>query len=501
MERWPAHSCLPLQLPNLGFLAVTDCNLFTPKVITKLRDGDNADISFVALTAIYFPSVTGIMTGSNMSGDLKDPQKSIPVGTILAQLTCTFVYLLLTTLYGATSNIRLLQDKYGNSLGGSLLAAKLGWPSQWVVLIGAFCSTLGAALQCLTSAPRLLQAIAKDNVIPFLDMFKVTTKHNEPHRALLITIVIAEGGILLANLDWVAPILDVFFLMCYGFVNLTCALQTLLQTPSWRPRFTYYHWSLSLLGVILNLGLSITAGWYYAITAFSIAAFIYKYVEYKGGEKEWGDGIRGLSMTTAHRALLKLDDADPHTKNWRPQILMLIKLKQDFEPIYPELFTFGSQLKAGKGLVIAAAAIEGDFISEVDKFHQARQKLLDLLDSADVEGFAKVVISNDVQQSLSGLVQTAGLGGMKPNTLLMAWPRSWDRNREGWINFVETLRIAATKDIAILVARGIGNFPSNEDRMTETIDVWWIVRILETGEQMDMFTEPQALTSGILVQQ
>ena len=70
--------------------------------------------------------------------------------------------------------------------------------------------------------------------------------------------------------------------MCYGFVNLTCALQTLLQTPSWRPRFTYYHWSLSLLGVLLNLGLSMTAGWYYAIAAFSIAAFIYKYVEYKG---------------------------------------------------------------------------------------------------------------------------------------------------------------------------------------------------------------------------
>ena len=69
------------------------------------------------------------------------------------------------------------------------------------------------------------------------------------------------------------------------------------------------------------------------------------------------------------------------------------------------------------------------------------------------------------------------------------------------LSFTETLRIAATKDIAILVARGIGNFPNNEDRMTETIDVWWIVRILETGEQMDMFTEPQALTSGILVQQ
>ena len=70
--------------------------------------------------------------------------------------------------------------------------------------------------------------------------------------------------------------------MCYGFVNLTCAIQTLLQTPSWRPRFKYYHWTLSILGVCLNLALSIIAGWYYALGAFSIGAFIYKYVEFKG---------------------------------------------------------------------------------------------------------------------------------------------------------------------------------------------------------------------------
>ena len=73
-----------------------------------------------------------------------------------------------------------------------------------------------------------------------------------------------------------------FFLMCYGFVNLACALQTLLKAPSWRPRFKYYHWTLSLLGVILNLALSFIAGWYYALSAFAVAAFIYKYVEYKG---------------------------------------------------------------------------------------------------------------------------------------------------------------------------------------------------------------------------
>jgi len=73
-----------------------------------------------------------------------------------------------------------------------------------------------------------------------------------------------------------------FFLVCYLFVNLICVLQTLLKTPNWRPRFRYYHWSLAVVGIILNFALSVIAGWYFALAAFAIAAFIYKYIEYKG---------------------------------------------------------------------------------------------------------------------------------------------------------------------------------------------------------------------------
>jgi len=65
-------------------------------------------------------------------------------------------------------------------------------------------------------------------------------------------------------------------------VNLICVLQTLLKTPNWRPRFRYYHWTLSVAGIVLNFALSIIAGWYYALAAFAVAAFIYKYIEYKG---------------------------------------------------------------------------------------------------------------------------------------------------------------------------------------------------------------------------
>jgi solute carrier family 12 (potassium/chloride transporter), member 4/6 len=140
------------------------------------------------------------------------------------------------------NNINIPLFRFGQSIGGKLVVANMAWPNQWVILIGSFLSTLGAGLQSLTGAPRLLQAIAKDGIIPFLAPFATSSSRGEPTRALILTMCICQCGILLGNVDILAPLLSMFFLMCYGFVNLACALQTLLRTPNWRPRFRYYHW-------------------------------------------------------------------------------------------------------------------------------------------------------------------------------------------------------------------------------------------------------------------
>ena len=107
--------------------------------------------TFFLILAIYFPAVTGILTGTNMSGDLANPQKSIPGGTIAAQLTTSFIYFSLALVFGAAIRPELLRDKYGQSLHGGMVVASLAWPSEWVLLIGSFLSTFGAALQCLCS--------------------------------------------------------------------------------------------------------------------------------------------------------------------------------------------------------------------------------------------------------------------------------------------------------------------------------------------------------------
>lgn len=116
----------------------------------------------------------------------------------------------------------------------------------------------------------------------YVQVFGHSKANGEPTWALLLTAAIAELGILIASLDLVAPILSMFFLMCYLFVNLACALQTLLRTPHWRPRFRYYHWALSFMGMSICLALMFISSWYYAIVAMVIAGMIYKYIEYQG---------------------------------------------------------------------------------------------------------------------------------------------------------------------------------------------------------------------------
>uniref|UniRef100_A0A3Q3JGQ3 Solute carrier family 12 member 4 n=1 Tax=Monopterus albus TaxID=43700 RepID=A0A3Q3JGQ3_MONAL len=495
--------CLPGNMSSFDFKALSICFLLENMWGNYLQKGDilekaglqsvdthgamdyfdmyvSADIatSFTLLVGIFFPSATGIMAGSNRSGDLRDAQKSIPVGTILAITTTSLVYISSVVLFASCIEGVVLRDKFGDAVRKNLVVGTLSWPSPWVIVIGSFFSTVGAGLQSLTGAPRLLQAIAKDNIIPFLRVFGHGKTNGEPTWALLLTGLIAEMGILIASLDMVAPILSMFFLMCYLFVNLACAVQTLLRTPNWRPRFKYYHWALSFLGMSMCLALMFISSWYYAIVAMGIAGMIYKYIEYQGAEKEWGDGIRGLSLSAARYALLRLEVGPPHTKNWRPQLLVLLKLDEDLHVKYPRLLTFASQLKAGKGLTIVGSVVQGNFLESYGEMQAAEQAIKNMMEIERVKGFCQVVVASKVREGIVHLIQSCGLGGMKHNTVVMGWPYGWRQSEDprAWKTFISTVRCTTAAHLALMVPKNVSFFPSNHERFTDgNIDVWWIV--------------------------
>ncbi|WKX95384.1 hypothetical protein Q1695_012100 [Nippostrongylus brasiliensis] len=446
--------------------------------------------TFFLLLAIYFPAVTGIMTGTNMSGDLRDPQRSIPSGTIAATVTTSIIYYALAVLFAASVDRSVLRDKFGRSIDNNMVVSTLAWPSPWVVTVGSFLSTFGAALQCLCSAPRLLQSIAKDDVIPVLAPFARVTANNEPLLGLLLTTLIAEMAILLGAVDKIAEVLDFFFLMCYAFVNLIAFLHSILKVPNWRPRFKYFHWLLSLMGAFLCFFIMFASDWHLALVACAITFFIYKYVEWKGAKKEWGDGMRGLALTTAQYSLLKastpqksgipVEDKDPHPKNWRPQLLICLSTQWSKEMIdlrAMSMLNLAAQLKAGRGLAIAVAFLmeSPDKVKDKAYSKEVKERLTKDMLKARLRGFGKTIFYTSDQMSgcVSALYQSVGIGGLRPNTVLLNWPRL---NDPGEIDlFAEKLIHGVTNDNCVLVAKGITDFPDANDRLTGYIDIWWVV--------------------------
>ncbi|XP_028905410.1 solute carrier family 12 member 5 [Ornithorhynchus anatinus] len=236
--------------------------------------------------------------------------------------------------------------------------------------------------------------------------------------------------------------------------------------------------TLSFLGMSLCLALMFICSWYYALVAMLIAGLIYKYIEYRGAEKEWGDGIRGLSLSAARYALLRLEEGPPHTKNWRPQLLVLVRVDEDQNVVHPQLLSLTSQLKAGKGLTIVGSVLEGTFLDNHPQAQRAEESIRRLMEAEKVKGFCQVVVSSNLRDGLSHLIQAGGLGGLQHNTVLVGWPRNWRQkeDHQTWRNFIELVRETTAGHLALLVTKNVAMFPANPERFSEgSIDVWWIV--------------------------
>ncbi|KAF0918735.1 hypothetical protein E2562_025855, partial [Oryza meyeriana var. granulata] len=295
---------------------------------------------FNALLGLFFPAVTGIMAGSNRSASLKDTQRSIPVGTLHATLSTTVMYLLSVFLFGALSTREgLLTDR--------LLCAAVAWPSPAVIYAGIILSTLGAALQSLTGAPRLLAAIANDDILPVLNCFKAYER-SEPHVATLFTSFICLGCVIIGNLDLITPTITMFFLLCYAGVNLSCFLLDLLDAPSWRPRWKMHHWSLSLIGALLCIVIMFMISWTFTVVSLALASLIYYYVSLKGKAGDWGDGFKSAYFQLALRSLRSMGANQVHPKNWYPIPLIFCrpwgKLPENV-PCHPKLADFANCMK------------------------------------------------------------------------------------------------------------------------------------------------------------
>eukprot|EP00397_Hematodinium_sp_SG-2012_P000654 GEMP01000655.1.p1 GENE.GEMP01000655.1~~GEMP01000655.1.p1 ORF type:complete len:1164 (+),score=229.63 GEMP01000655.1:211-3702(+) len=435
--------------------------------------------SFTDLLAIWFPACTGIMAGSNRSAELRNPAKSIPVGTLTAQIVTTIIYLSFMFLFGACVGREYL-------LNDSFFAATAAWPALEVVTYGVIFSTIGAGLQSLMSASRLLAAIAEDQTLPFLNFVKQDTTGR---KGLALAAVICLIAIMAGEINIVAPIITMFFLMCYFCVNATCFLLGFFGDANWRPTFRFYHWSVALFGMCLCAVLMFLISWYKALIALAFASLIMFYSSKNSHEINWGDGFRGLRHQLARNLLMRASErGQQHTKNWRPQVLVLTGMTPDNDEeglvIHDmNLIHFASQLKHGHGLCIVGGIVDapdlgqGSFLSCMSTSHIRNWSTVvqQSLREIGIDGFAEILYTSQRTEGIMTLIQTAGLGALVPNCVLVSWPFSWVVNADARRRFIQTIQVCTIFQKTVIMAKEGHKFALNSDVMRGTIDVWWVV--------------------------
>jgi len=422
-------------------------------------------ISFWAVFAIYFPAVTGIMAGVNMSGDLADPGRSIPRGTLAAVGVGFLVYFIQMLICGgAQTRSELLNGSF------ETLCRQALFGTGALVVAGVFAATLSSAIGSLLGAPRVLQAVARDKVLPPLKPFaKGAARGDEPHRALLLTF-----GMTIAVIFWAGPdtgggafnilatVVTMFFLYTYGLVNLAAFVENVAGNPSYRPRFRYCHWLTSLLGAAgcAWVAFLIDAG--SAVLAAVILGGLYLFLRRKVLNVRFGDARWGFLYSRLRDNLLALSRQTVHPKNWRPTILVLTGNPETRLTMTRYALWIGE----ARGLVILGRILVGDLTNIPHLRGVAVEQLSGFLRENDFDALPAVVVSRNLDEGVRALIQGQALGALQPNTVMMGW--SSDASRaDAFVTHLKSI-LLLDRSIILVKDRGLPEVERNK-----RIDIWW----------------------------
>lgn len=432
---------------------------FDPDLLSaNFSAGYTADESFWSMFALFFPAVTGVMAGANMSGELRDPARSIPRGT-LAAVGVTAVVYSLQAIFLAGSRSR------ADLIGDSMIIADIA-VLPILIAAGVFAATLSSALGSMMGAPRILHSLARDRLFSVITpLGQSSGKAGEPRRAILVTFFIAQSGIMLADLNTIAPLITMAFLLTYGLLNVATFYEAITKNPSYRPQFKWCHWSTSLAGAIGCGVVMLLIDYRWAIVAVILVYAIHWYLSRIELTASWGHLQSGLLFERTRKSLMKLEDELYHPKNWRPFILAL----SGGGFTRPHLVVFGSWLTSERGVLTLGQVIPG----ELGDHHQRRisqeQILHSMVSEHRLSAFPAVVVASDYVSGVEALVQCQGLGRLRPNTILLGCPLDLERMEV----FAGLLRNIAALGRSAVVLRRTDQPKNDWDVPRGTVDVWW----------------------------
>jgi amino acid transporter len=404
--------------------------------------------SLYVVFGIFFPAVTGFTAGVQMSGDLRNAKKSIPIGTISAIVFGLVVYLFLAAFLAYKVPVEQL-------ISNPNILMDIAWNRE-LVIAGIWGATISSALGSILGAPRILQAASKDNVTPNF-FARGSKKTNEPRRALFLTFIIAEAGILIGDLNVIAQIVSIFFISTYGLMNLSYALESWASTD-FRPTFKVPVW-VGMLGsltcAIIMFELDVLA--FFGATI--VLSLIYLLLKRKELTLETGDTWGSFWSSIVRSGLHRLNEYVIHKRNWRPNILLF----RGPHELRTNLLNLSKWLTGKTGIISDFELVETE--NDNLSFSKASQQVK--LENDEASGiFHRRYECENVYNGIEFVSRFYGFSGLEPNTVLFGWPK----NSKHPEKVAALLKKLIGLDYNILLLNQDENKPFDA---FDTIDIWW----------------------------
>jgi len=422
---------------------------------------------FWFLFAIFFPAVTGFTQGVSMSGDLKDAGKSLPMGTFFAVGISIMVYFGAAVVFAGVMPADVLAGDYGAMKRVALIG--------FLIDVGVIAATLSSAMASFLGAPRILQSLGGDRIFPFLLPFaKGAGPTDNPRRGVLLSTGIAFATIALGNLNVIAPVVSMFFLISYGLLNYATFYEARSSSPSFRPRFRWFDYRLSLLGFLACLGVMLAIDLTAGAVAISVLFAIYQYLKRTAGPARWADSRRSYHLQLVREHLLSAAKEPQHPRDWRPQVLAF----SNHSKRRKQLLRFAEWIQGGSGLTTVVQVLEGEGPKMLKLQVAAEAELEKDISEQNFSAFPLVMFASNLQIGVQSLVQSFGIGPLKANTILFNWLEQLHPGVLGLkeSSYTRSLWTAFRLGCNIVVLDAseeewnrVKSVPSEERR----IDVWW----------------------------
>ncbi|MEX2154252.1 MAG: hypothetical protein WD825_13010 [Gemmatimonadaceae bacterium] len=418
-----------------------------------------ATLSFWPVFAVFFPAVTGIEAGIAMSGDLKDPTRSLPRGTIAAVLVGYMVYLAIPlALYNMGVPGAVLRDD-------PLIMQKV---ARWgpAVLAGIWAAALSSAMGALLGAPRTLQALARDGVLPAF-LGRGFGPGNDPRIATVLSFGVGLAGILLGDLNAIAPILSMFFLTSYGVLNLSAGIEALLSNPSWRPTFRVRAWvPLAGFAGCLCVMLMIAPG--ATILATLVCGGIYYTMMRRSLRAHWGDVRLGFMMYLTRVLLHRMDGLQQNERTWKPNLLVLSGSPSSRW----YLIELADAIAQSRSFVTVAAFLPEEHWT-VERSETIRGAIRAYLSKRRVPAFVRASPAADPFVGAAALIRSYGFGPIVPNTILIGETE----RPSNFVRFAELIQLVSRlrRNLVIVRERARTDTADRASRpgKERRIDLWW----------------------------